>query len=795
MLKYIPLLFILSPITHAATKQNEKNGLKVLDDIETNQEKSSTLVSLKEKASPQKADDFFQRCYQNVPPRVKSSNKVDRSQIPVDISADTLTGFAGDIFYQGSVNLVQGDKTLTSDMLTYNRAEEQAYATGNVSFVDGQITLNADQVKTNLKTDESSLFKTKYQFHGQGGRGDADLIYDNGQDLYEFNSSSYTACPPEDTTWSIESSTMYIDQETDIGSAYNAILKIKGVPVFYFPYINYPLSGQRKTGFLFPTFSNSSVNGITIAQPIYVNLATNQDLTFTPTYMLDRGLLLKNEYRYLFGIGSGKIQTEYLNNDRLSDNEDEDTTRYLVHLDHNISFAENWNFNANYTSVSDEDYFNDIDTDYGTRSDGQLLQTAELSYSSLNWNSSLEVRDFQILSDDTPYKVLPKLSFNTYQPLGWRGLQFELYSEVTRFDHADDDVYTGTRIHAEPKITLPLHYDSLFINTELKYSLSFYQQDLGTNDANEYDESVTRYIPSFKINSGINLERDFSLFNKEYRQTLVPQIQYLYVPYKDQSNIGLYDTTTLQTDYYGLFRDNRYSGYDRIADANQITIGLSSSFINDQGKEKLRFAVGQNYYFQKSQVTLNEIDESDDSNNESDEDEISRSSIIGEFDVNFEDNYFLHSGLEWDSNDKDIDRANTTIEKRWANNTYLQLSYRYYKEFDDAAWDEVINQFGGKLNWSINSQWQVFGSYYYDLRYDNFFESIIGLKYQSCCWSISLTYDEHMLSYYGDEDDLESTAETETSFGISFELTGLGGTDFTDDDEGLFDYGRPFYLK
>ena len=124
----------------------------------------------------------------------------------------TLTGFAGDIFYQGNVNLVQGDKTLTSDMLTYNRAAEQAYATGNVSFVDGQIHFNADQIKTNLKTDESSLFKTEYQFHGQGGRGDADLIYDNGQDLYEFNSSSYTACPPEDTTWSIESSTMYIDK-------------------------------------------------------------------------------------------------------------------------------------------------------------------------------------------------------------------------------------------------------------------------------------------------------------------------------------------------------------------------------------------------------------------------------------------------------------------------------------------------------------------------------------------------------------------------------------------------------
>ena len=783
MLKYIPILFILSPIASSA-EQSEDTNSKYLDDIASD----VTPMSLQEKSASRNSDSFFQQCYQNVPRRITSANKLDRSQIPVDISADTLTGFAGDIFYQGNVNLIQGDKTLNSDTLTYSRSAEQAYAAGNVKFVDGQITLLADQIKTNLKTDESSLFKTEYQFHGQGGRGNADLIYDNGQNLYEFDSSSYTACPPEDTTWSIESSTMYIDNESEVGSAYNAILKIKGIPVFYFPYVNYPLTDKRKTGLLFPTYENSSINGITIAQPLYINLTTNQDMTFTPTYMQDRGMLLKNEYRYLFGIGSGTIQTEYIENDKLAE-DDEDSTRYLLHLDHNITFAKNWNFNTEYTRVSDEDYFNDITTDYGTQSDGQLLQTAELNYTATNWNSSIEVRDFQVLDEDEDsYIVLPKVSLNAYQPLGWRSLQFEWYSEVTQFAHNDDDVYTGTRVHAEPKIVLPLYYDSLFINTELKYMLSLYQQDLGTtDDYDDYDESVTRYIPSFKIHSGINLERDFTLFDNNYRQTLVPQIQYLYVPYEDQSNIGLYDTTTLESDYYGLFRDNRYSGYDRIADANQITFGLSSSFINNEGKEKLRFAIGQNYYFEESQVSLDDDDD--------DDEEVSRSSMIGEFDVNFENDYFLHAGIEWNSNDKIVKRANTTIEKRWFNNTYVQASYRYYKESDEADWDEIVDQVGGKLNWSINSQWSTFASYYYDLGYDNTFESIVGLKYQSCCWSISLTYDQHMLSYYDDEEDLDSTLETETSYGITFELTGLGGTDVTDGDEGLFDYGRPFYLK
>ena len=789
MLKYTPLLFLLSPISHAAIEQSEITDSITQEQVESDLEIETIPMSLKEKSTPRKVDAFFQQCYQHVPQRITNTNRIDNTQIPIDISADSLTGFAGDIFYQGNVNLVQGDKTLKSETLTYSRSAEQAYAAGNVSFVNGEITLLADQIKTNLKSDESSLFQTEYQFHGQGGRGNAELIYDNGQNLYEFNSSSYTACPPQDTTWSIESSTMYIDNESEVGSAYNAILKIKGIPVFYFPYVNYPLTDKRKTGLLFPTYSNSSINGITIAQPLYINLTTNQDMTLTPTYMQDRGLLLKNEYRYLFDIGTGTIATEYLGNDKLNEeDDDEENTRYLLHLKHNITFAKNWNFNSQYTKVSDEDYFNDIETDYGTQSDGQLLQTAELNYSTYNWNSSLEVRDFQILSDSTPYRVLPKLSLNVYQPLGWRSLQFEWYSEVTKFDHNDDDEYTGTRLHAEPKIVLPLYYNSLFINTELKYMLSFYQQDLGTtDDYDNYDESATRYIPSFKIHSGINFERDFTLFDRSYRQTLIPQMQYLYVPYEDQSNIGLYDTITLQSDYYGLFRDNRYSGYDRIADANQITFGLSTSFINQKGREKLRFAVGQNYYFEKSKVTLG-----DDDNNE---EEVSRSSLISEFDINFEDNYFLHAGIEWDSNNEIIERANTTVEKRWANNTYLQASYRYYKESDDADWDEIVEQVGGKLNWSISSQWSAFASYYYALEYDTTFESIVGLKYQSCCWAISLTYDEHMLSYSGEEEDINDTLETERSYSVTFELTGLGGADVINGDEGLFDYGRPFYLK
>ena len=295
------------------------------------------------------------------------------------------------ISYQGDVQLTQGIKYLAADELTYYKEANKAAATGNVNFISGEMTLYSDSIETRLDNDQTTLQQAEYQFHGQGGRGSAQRIYDNGEDLYEFKSSSYSACPPGDNTWSLDSTTLYIDNEEGVGSAYNAILRIKDVPVFYLPYVTYPVSDKRRTGLLFPTYEISDTNGSTITQPIYINIAENMDATLTPIYMEKRGTLLATEYRYLFDTGTGKIAAEYLDNDRIRDE-----NRYLYHWDHKVNFAENWNLTTDYSKVSDDYYFSDITTDYGSRSDNQILQTAKLSFTETNWNSELEVRELQI---------------------------------------------------------------------------------------------------------------------------------------------------------------------------------------------------------------------------------------------------------------------------------------------------------------------------------------------------------------------------------------------------------------
>ena len=791
MLKFFPLLVILFPFSVACADESAKSDTSKVYDNDTLSVNPSATNAKKTVDNARSRELFFKQCYQNVPSVVADSNTLPLNQVPVNINARALSGNANKLIYQDDVNLTQGNKFLAADKLTYFKAQNRAVAEGNVNFVDGNVTLYSDIIETKLDSEQTTLHKADYQFHGRGGRGNARKIYDNGAQLYEFKSSSYSACPPGDNTWTLDSTTLYLDQAEDVGSAYNAVLKIKDIPVFYLPYVTYPLSDKRRTGLLFPSYELSETNGFSISQPLYLNIAENMDATITPTYMEARGTLVATEYRYLFAMGSGKIQAEYLGSDKIRE-ELQGESRYLYHWDHNVTFAKNWNLSADYSRVSDEYYFNDINTNYGTRSDNQLLQTAKLSYRGKNWNSELEVRDFQILTDvNMPYKVMPKLAFSAYQPLAWKSLQLDLYSEITKFTHDDDNVYSGTRIHLQPKLSLPLYYNSLFVNTELKYMLSFYQQNLPEEKNawyNTLDKSASRYIPSFKIHSGINFERDFTAFNNEYKQTLVPQIQYLYVPYQDQSNIGLYDTTTMQQDYYALFRDNRFSGYDRIADANQVTLGISSRFLNAQGREKMRFAVGQNYYLTPSKTQLPQYAASSEL--------ASHSSIIGEFDVNFADQYFFHAGAEWGSQNHTLKRANSTFEKRWLYNTYAQLNYRYIaaSEADDGLVQEnsLVNQLGTKINWPINNQWDSFASYYYDVKYGRSYESIIGLKYQSCCWAFGLTYETHMLTLRNPTQD---TYETEHSYKFVFELMGLGGVGFNTGEQGLFDYGRPFYLQ
>ncbi|MCE2570561.1 LPS assembly protein LptD [Motilimonas eburnea] len=731
-----------------------------------------------------------QRCYAYVP-EVIDAPEQDPSLTPVEVYSDTTSSQGTTFVYQGNVKVIQGIKSLSSDELTYNSETQKAQAKGNIRFTDGQVTVSGAQIDADLSNDSATSFDTQYQFHGKGGRGDTQELEVVDREHYNLYQASYTSCPPGDKTWEVRAKHLEVDNEEEIATAKHATFRLFDVPIFYLPYFTYPTGSNRKSGLLVPSFSSSSDNGITYEQPIYWNIAPNHDATLTFKSMVNRGVQALGEYRYLSTTSRGQLNAEYLHNDKkLHQN------RYLYHWKDSSRLGEHFRFNGSYTKVSDDNYFNDLGSTVGSRTDNQLLRTANASWLEKNWNAEVEVRDFQVLGGESPHLVMPKLAFNGYYPTNWNHIEADIFTELTRFDHKNDDVYTGTRLHIEPRLIVPLYTQAAFLNTELGYMFTHYEQDIPTTVKEAWyrdlDKTVTRSLPKFSMHGGLNFERQTQVWGNHYTQTLIPQIKYLYIPHRDQRNIGLYDTSALQLDYYGLFREQRYSGVDRIADANQITLGVSTGYLDEDFNERFRFAIGQMFYFNQSDTYLVGDLVKQDSN---------RSSLVAETDFNFADNWYYHGGIEVNTEDGEISRGNSTLERRWAWNKLLQLNYRYVKAPENPSTNYIkggINQVGVKAAWPFNDQWSAVTSYYYDTDNNRFFESLFGVKYEDCCWSVSLVYDQHIKTSYGQIGDIKNNYDLSSGVKLQIELKGLAGFGSSASSElnqGLFSYGRPFANK
>ena len=270
MLKLFPLFLIIFPFSFVSAQ--ETSTLPSQDEANTFQNNNQQLFSGLSSNTPRTSEYYFSQCYRNVPPVTEDKSTLPLNQVPVHINAKTIHSIDDTVTYQDDVKLTQGIKYLAADKLTYFKTENRATAEGSVNYIDGNITLKSDLIETQLNSEQTRLKKADFQFHGRGGRGNAQQIYDNGADLYEFNASTFSACPPGDNTWTIDSTTLYLDTQEDVGSAYNAVLRIKDIPVFYFPYITYPLSDKRKTGLLFPSFERTHIPR---APPKGVNAASS----------------------------------------------------------------------------------------------------------------------------------------------------------------------------------------------------------------------------------------------------------------------------------------------------------------------------------------------------------------------------------------------------------------------------------------------------------------------------------------------------------------------------------------
>jgi len=548
------------------------------------------------------AADLASQCMLGVPSYNRPLVSGDTNSLPVTITADSSKGtYPDNATFTGNVDINQGNSRLQADEVQLHQKQPEGAAEpvrtvdalGNVHYDDNQVILKGPKAWSNLNTKDTNVWKGDYQMVGRQGRGDADLMKQRGENRYTIlENGTFTSCLPGSNTWSVVGSEVIHDREEQVAEIWNARFKVGPVPIFYSPYLQLPVGDKRRSGFLIPNAKYSTTNYFEFYLPYYWNIAPNMDATITPHYIHKRGnVMWENEFRYLTQAGAGLMELDYLPSDNVYKDDARNVSgdnrhRWLYYWQHSGVMDQVWRFNVDYTKVSDSAYFNDFSSKYGSSTDGYATQKFSVGYAVQNFDATVSTKKFQVFSDQsTPtYGAEPQLDVNWYQndvgPFDTR-----IYAQAVHFVNTDSDMPEATRVHLEPTINLPWSNDWASLNTEAKLMATHYQQknldNYNSTNSAHLEESVNRTLPQFKMDGKLIFERDMALLADGYTQTLEPRMQYLYVPYRDQSNIQNYDSSLLQSDYSGLFRDRTYGGLDRIASANQLTTCVTTRVYDD----------------------------------------------------------------------------------------------------------------------------------------------------------------------------------------------------------------------
>ncbi|STB68293.1 organic solvent tolerance protein precursor [Citrobacter freundii] len=740
------------------------------------------------------AADLASQCMLGVPSYDRPLVQGDTNQLPVTINADNAKGnYPDDAVFTGNVDIAQGNSRLQADevQLHQKQAEGQPEpvrtvdALGNVHYDDNQVILKGPKGWSNLNTKDTNIWEGDYQMVGRQGRGKADLMKQRGENRYTIlENGSFTSCLPGSNTWSVVGSEVIHDREEQVAEIWNARFKLGPVPVFYSPYLQLPVGDKRRSGFLIPNAKYSTNNYFEFYLPYYWNIAPNMDATITPHYMHRRGgIMWENEFRYLTQAGAGLMEFDYLNSDKVYEDEhpkDDNSRRWLFYWQHAGVLDQVWRFNVDYTKVSDTSYFNDFDNKYGSSTDGYATQKFSVGYAVQNFDATISTKQFQVFDaqNSNSYSAQPQLDVNYYQndvgPFDTR-----IYGQAVHFVNTNDNMPEATRVHLEPTINLPLSNNWGSINTEAKLLATHYQQtnldwyNSNPNNVNKLDDSANRVMPQFKVDGKMIFERDMNMLAPGYTQTLEPRAQYLYVPYRDQSHIYNYDSSLLQSDYSGLFRDRTYGGLDRIASANQVTTGVTSRVYDDAAVERFNISVGQIYYFTESRT-------GDDNIKWENDDKTGSLVWAGDTYWRISDRWGLRSGIQYDTRLDSVATSSSSIEYRRDENRMVQLNYRYASsEYIQATlpsyystaeqYKNGISQVGAVASFPIADRWSIVGAYYFDTNVNKEADSMLGLQYNSCCYAIRFGYERKLNGW----DNTQKHAIYDNTIGFNIELRGL----------------------
>jgi LPS-assembly protein len=709
--------------------------------------------------------------------------------------------------FTGNVQLQQSGLQVNADNASFDQPSGAAQFNGNVVFRNGEITMATHQLDYNTQTGLAKLERAQYVIAPLHMRGDAQSMNIDARDSVFLINSSYTFCEPGHNDWDIKASEINLHQAKRYGEAYHARLRIKDVPVLYLPYFRFPLGTGRLTGFLSPQISFNT-SGFTdsgdltlekgnidlkhFAAPFYINIAPNYDDTFTPRYLSGHGLLTENEFRYLNVLGEGELKFGFIGSDRANDSIEDPRPkeRWSKALYHSGNITPFWQDRVHYEEVSDSDYSDDFSSLGLINRTSHLKQNAELEYNDGTWQLLTIMEQYQtpdetFAANDKPFYRLPQIQLSRLSSFEVNQFNYEMSVEATRFTRDREGLtgvaqIDGERFHSDLTLSYPLEASYGFITPNIKFmrtQYSFQNVDDTLSTAGYLDEE-TRNVHIASLDSGLFFERNLKWFGDSFMQTLEPRIMLAHIPFVDQSMIPLFDTNDTTFSYGQLFSPNRFTGLDRVGDTQQVSLGLTSRFLNDTGLEVFRASLGQIRYLEDRTVQLTPGVASP---SEGDSELFSRSPVAGEIQWLFapgwraktDVQYNPHSGAGVEPIEKGSAQLNFQNEHDWVfdlNFSHVQASRQ--------------KQVGVAFFAPINDRWAFYGQKKHDIwpysqasketkeEVETHFDSIeglLGIEYQNCCWRVQVTYEEHTRT--------DETKDYQYMFQLHLKGLGILGTD------------------
>ncbi len=654
------------------------------------------------------------------------------------LSADKVVSQVGGISrFRGDVVVQRDGRTLQGDEARYDQQSGEITIEGNVAFHAEELVMQGERASMRMEEQSGEFDGVSFFYPRQHAFGSAEQLTRSDPQHSTLKGVRYTTCNPGQEDWLLSARELQLDQQTNTGEAYHTVFRFKNVPIFYSPYLNFPLTG-RKSGILPPTFGTSNSNGTDIRLPVYWNIAPNYDATFTPRNLTKRGPMLMSEFRFLTENTSGQIQGDFLSDDKIYG----DDRSYLA-VDHKSSFARGWGTSLKLRHTSDELYLSDLGEDEGASTTTHLERRFDLNYSDQYWKFMARAQSYQTLTGSEPYQRLPQLTLDGQGTRRSNQLQFSLQSEAVTFAH-DTRIPVGTRLDLKPAVTLPLQGSAWFLTPTAAWRYTDYSLD-----DNPQGDSYTRSLPILSLDSGLFFDRETSIAGRAMTHTLEPRLFYLSVPYEDQDALPLFDTGNSDLSFSQLFHDNRFNGADRQSDAEQLTTALTTRLLDDtSGTERLRASIGRIYYFTDRQVTLYASDPVDTA---------PHSDLFAELELQPVDRLSIGLDVRYDTELARDEQLNGHIRYRPDAKRQLSLDYR----FDEAA---QLRQTDALLFWPMARQWQFLGRWRYDLDNEENLDLLGGVEYESCCWSVRLLGRNHRLS---SGDDIDH------SIYLTFEFKGL----------------------